>query len=252
MSDSGNMALSEHLQELRQRLIYSVCCLIIGFGVCYTVSGSLMEYLVAPLRSQFDNDLPMIFIGLPEVFFARLKVAFVAALFITSPYLLFQLWSFVAPALYRNERRVFLLFLVGSVALFMAGGAFAYGLVMPLAFKFFLSFSTPDLIAYPTVKLYVSLVLKLAVAFGLAFEVPLICILLVKLGIMSCDAMARQRRWILVGAFVLGAVLTPPDVISQVMLAVPIYLLFELGLWIARRFEKKGMLPRPVIHNKRS
>jgi sec-independent protein translocase protein TatC len=246
------MALSEHLQELRQRLIYSVCCLIIGFGVCYTVSGSLMEYLVAPLRSQFDNDLPMIFIGLPEVFFARLKVAFVAALFITSPYLLFQLWSFVAPALYRNERRVFLLFLVGSVALFMAGGAFAYGLVMPLAFKFFLSFSTPDLIAYPTVKLYVSLVLKLAVAFGLAFEVPLICILLVKLGIMSCDAMARQRRWILVGAFVLGAVLTPPDVISQVMLAVPIYLLFELGLWIARRFEKKGMLPRPVIHNKRS
>jgi len=252
VSDSGNMALSEHLQELRQRLIYSVCCLIIGFGVCYTVSGSLMEYLVAPLRSQFDNDLPMIFIGLPEVFFARLKVAFVAALFITSPYLLFQLWSFVAPALYRNERRVFLLFLVGSVALFMAGGAFAYGLVMPLAFKFFLSFSTPDLIAYPTVKLYVSLVLKLAVAFGLAFEVPLICILLVKLGIMSCDAMARQRRWILVGAFVLGAVLTPPDVISQVMLAVPIYLLFELGLWIARRFEKKGMLPRPVIHNKRS
>jgi sec-independent protein translocase protein TatC len=179
----------------------------------------------------------MIFISLPEVFFARLKVSFVFALFITSPYLLLQLWSFVAPGLYKGERRVFLLFLIGSVVLFITGGVFAYAFVMPLAFKFFLGFAAPDLVAYPTMQLYVSLVLRLAIAFGLAFEVPLICILLVKLGAMSTESMKRQRRWVLVGAFALGAVLTPPDVISQVLLAIPMYLLFELGVFFARRFE---------------
>jgi len=197
-----------------------------------------MDLVVAPLKAQLQADMPMIFISLPEVFFARLKVAFVAALFVTCPYVLFQLWAFVAPGLYRNERRVFLLFLVGSVLLFLVGGLFAYAFVMPLAFKFFLGFSAPDLVAYPTMQLYVSLVLRLAVAFGLAFEVPLICVLLVRLGAISCEAMARQRKWVFVGAFVLGAILTPPDVISQVLLAIPMYLLFELGVAVARRFER--------------
>jgi len=218
----------------------AVLCLVLGFAACYAVSGSLMEWVVSPLKEQLAADVPMIFISLPEVFFAQLKVAFVAALFVTSPYLLFQLWAFVAPGLYQNERRVFMLFLVGSVVLFFIGGLFAYGLVMPLAFKFFLGFSSPDLVAYPTMQLYVSLVLRLAVAFGLAFEVPLICILLVKLGALTCDAMVRQRKWVLVGAFVLGAILTPPDIISQVMLAIPMFLLFELGVVIARRFEQTG------------
>lgn len=237
MSDQERMALTEHIRELRMRLVRAVGCLLLGFAACYALSGELMTVVVAPLKSQLGANMPMVFIGLPEVFFARLKVAFVAALFITSPYLLYQLWAFVAPGLYQNERRVFLLFLVGSILLFVLGGAFAYAFVMPLAFKFFLGFAQPDLIAYPTMQLYVSLVLRLAIAFGLAFEVPLICILLVKLGVMSCAAMARQRRWVLVGAFVLGALLTPPDVISQVLLAIPMYLLFELGVLIARRFE---------------
>jgi sec-independent protein translocase protein TatC len=238
MTQSPVMGLADHLHELRSRVTHSVICLLIGFAACYAISGTLMGYVVAPLKSQLPADMPMIFISLPEVFFARLKVAFVFALFITSPYILYQIWSFVAPGLYRNERRVFLVFLVGSIVLFVSGGVFAYAFVMPLAFKFFLGFASPDLVAYPTMQLYVSLVLRLAVAFGVAFEVPLICILLVKLGVLTCDAMARQRKWVLVGAFVLGSVLTPPDVISQVLLAVPMYLLFELGLLIARRFEQ--------------
>jgi len=233
----ADMALTGHLRELRGRITRSVICLLLGFAACYAVSGMLMDFVVAPLKSQLQADMPMIFISLPEVFFARLKVAFVAALFITSPYLLFQLWSFVAPGLYQDERKVFLLFLVGSIVLFISGGVFAYAFVMPLAFKFFLGFASPDLVAYPTMQLYVSLVLKLAVAFGLAYEVPLVCVLLVKLNVISCDAMRRQRKWVLVGAFVLAAVLTPPDVISQVMLAVPMYLLFELGVLVAHRFE---------------
>ncbi len=232
-----DMALTGHLRELRTRITRSVICLIVGFVACYAISGTLMEIVVTPLKSQLQADMPMIFISLPEVFFARMKISFVAALFVTSPYVLYQIWNFVAPGLYKDERKVFLIFLVGSIVLFVSGGVFAYAFVMPLVFKFFLGFASPDLVAYPTMQLYVSLVLKLAIAFGLAFEVPLICILLVKLGILTCDAMARQRHWVLVGAFVLAAILTPPDVISQVLLAVPMYLLFELGLFVARRLD---------------
>ncbi len=239
MNDQEHMGLTEHLRELRTCLIKAVACLLIGFAACYVLSGTLMDWIVAPLKSQLEADMPMIFISLPEVFFARLKVAFVAALFITSPYLLFQIWSFVAPGLYQNERRAFMTFMISSVCLFVLGGAFAYGFVMPLAFKFFLGFASPDLVAYPTMQLYVSLVLRLAMAFGLAFEIPLICVLLVRFGALTCEAMARQRRWVIVGAFVIGAILTPPDVISQVMLAIPMYLLFELGLFFARRLEKR-------------
>ncbi len=239
MNEQAYMGLTEHLRELRTCLIKAVLCLIIGFAACYALSGTLMDWIVAPLKSQLQADMPMIFIGLPEVFFARLKVAFVAALFITSPYLLFQLWSFVAPGLYRNERRVFLSLMVSSICLFVLGGAFAYAFVMPLAFRFFLGFASPDLVAFPTMQLYVSLVLRLAMAFGVAFEIPLVCVLLVRFGALTCETMARQRRWVLVGAFVVGAMLTPPDVVSQVMLAVPMYLLFEIGLFFARRLERR-------------
>jgi len=232
------MGLTEHLRELRTCLIKAVVCLVLGFAACYVLSGTLMDWIVAPLKSQLEADMPMIFISLPEVFFARLKVAFVTALFITSPYLLFQVWSFVAPGLYQNERRVFMTFMISSVCLFVLGGVFAYAFVMPLAFKFFLGFASPDLVAYPTMQLYVSLVLRLAMAFGIAFEIPLVCVLLVRFGALTCEAMASQRRWVIVGAFVVGAILTPPDVISQVMLAIPLYLLFEVGLFFSRRLEK--------------
>jgi sec-independent protein translocase protein TatC len=241
MSDSTvideRMGLKEHLVELRQRLTYSVICLFATFAVCYGVSETLMDIIMDPLRGQLDADIPMIFISLPEVFFARLKISFVFALFISSPYLLYHLWSFIAPGLYTDERKIFLLFLVGSSVLFMVGGFFSYSFVMPLAFKFFLGFSGPGLDVLPAVQPYVSLVIKLAFAFGLAFEIPLVCILLVKLGVMSTEAMKKQRRWVFVGAFVLGAILTPPDIISQVMLALPVYLLFEIGVFFARRFE---------------
>jgi sec-independent protein translocase protein TatC len=231
------MALKGHLTELRSRLTHSVICLFATFAACYGVSETLMDLVMDPLRGQLDADIPMIFISLPEVFFARLKVSFVFALFISSPYLMYHLWSFVAPGLYVDERKTFLLFLVGSSVLFMTGGFFSYSFVMPLAFKFFIGFSGPGLDVLPAVQPYVSLVIKLAFAFGLAFEIPLVCILLVKLGVMSTEAMKKQRRWVFVGAFVMGAILTPPDIISQVMLAIPVYFLFEIGVFFAQRFE---------------
>ena len=239
MNDSVNdqMGLKEHLVELKQRLIHVLICLFATFAACYGVSETLMDLVMDPLRGQLDADIPIIFISLPEVFFARLKVSFVFALFISSPYLMYHLWSFVAPGLYQGERKIFLLFLVGSSVLFMMGGVFSYSFVMPLAFKFFIGFSGPGLDVLPAVQPYVSLVIKLAFAFGLAFEIPLVCILLVKLGVMSTEAMKKQRRWVFVGAFVMGAVLTPPDIISQVMLAIPVYCLFEIGVFFAQRFE---------------
>lgn len=238
----GSMPLREHLVELHVRLTHALICLFLTFAACYGVSESLMELVVSPLRGKLGAEIPMIYISLPEVFFARLKIAFVFALFISSPYLLYHLWSFVAPGLYLEERKSFLLFLVGSSLLFMLGGVFSYAFVMPLAFEFFLGFSGPGLDVLPSVQPYVSLVIKLAFAFGLAFEVPLVCILLVKIGAMSTQTMKKQRRWVFVGAFVLGAVLTPPDLISQVLLAVPLYILFEIGLFFARGFEKRDAL----------
>lgn len=236
-SVDDQMGLKEHLVELKQRLSYVLICLFATFAACYGISETLMDLVINPLRGQLDSDIPMIYISLPEVFFARLKISFVFALFISSPYLMYHLWSFVAPGLYQGERKIFLLFLVGSSALFMMGGVFSYSFVMPLAFKFFIGFSGPGLDVLPAVQPYVSLVIKLAFAFGLAFEIPLVCILLVKLGVMSTVAMKKQRRWVFVGAFVTGAVLTPPDVISQVMLAIPVYILFEIGVFFAQRFE---------------
>jgi len=236
-SVDDQMGLKEHLVELKQRLSYVLICLFATFAACYGISETLMDLVMNPLREQLDADIPMIYISLPEVFFARLKISFVFALFISSPYLMYHLWSFVAPGLYQGERKIFLLFLVGSSVLFMMGGVFSYAFVMPLAFKFFIGFSGPGLDVLPAVQPYVSLVIKLAFAFGLAFEIPLVCILLVKLGAMSTEAMKKQRRWVFVGAFVTGAVLTPPDVISQVMLAIPVYILFEIGVFFAQRFE---------------
>lgn len=244
MSDSiatetdDRMGLKEHLVELKVRLTHALICLFAVFAACYGVSDTLMDIVVDPLRSQLDADIPMIFISLPEVFFAQLKISFVFALFISSPYLLYHLWSFVAPGLYSGEKKLFLLFLIGSSVLFMIGGFFSYSFVMPLAFGFFIGFSGPGLDVLPAVQPYVSLVIKLAFAFGLAFEIPLVCILLVKLGVMSTEAMKKQRRWVFVGAFVLGAILTPPDIISQLMLAIPVYLLFEIGVFFAKRFER--------------
>jgi len=229
--------LIAHLREMRQRLVYSVVMLLAVFVACYMVSTSLMGYLVAPLQSQMHGDMQMVFISLPEIFFARLKIAFVTALFISSPFIIAQLWLFIAPGLYQHERKFFLLMLVGSSVLFMAGGFFSYSFVMPLAFGFFLGFSTPDIAALPTMQLYVSLVLQLAIAFGLAFEIPLVCVVLAKMGVVSTDTMKQKRPWVFVGTFILGAILTPPDVISQIMLAVPVYLLFEIGLVIAKQFE---------------
>ncbi|OIO61170.1 MAG: twin-arginine translocase subunit TatC [Alphaproteobacteria bacterium CG_4_10_14_0_2_um_filter_63_37] len=226
--------LLEHLRELRKRIIVVMAILAVGVAVCFEYADPLYRVLMAPLVEAMGDSGKLIYTGLPEVFFTYLKVAILAAFILTSPLTFYQIWAFVAPGLYRSEKRGFLAFVVGSVGLFALGAAFAYFLVFPLIFKFFLGFANETIEALPAVKEYLSLVVKLIFAFGVAFEVPLICLVLAKVGILTPRAMAEKRRYVYVGMFVIGALLTPPDVISQVMLAIPMILLFEVGVALAR------------------
>ncbi|RME41226.1 MAG: twin-arginine translocase subunit TatC [Deltaproteobacteria bacterium] len=235
--------LLPHLKELQQRLRWALVVYALGVVVLMNASDEVFRLMTRPLMDALPAGTPMVFLGAPDVFFTYLKVALLASLFATSPFTFYQLWAFVAPGLYRHERRIFLIGFAASVVLFIAGGAFAYFVVFPLAFKFFLGFATDQIHALPAVREYLSLFLKLLFAFGLSFEIPLVMVVLARLGVVDPENLAGKRRHVVVWAFILAAVLTPPDVISQVMLALPMLLLFELGLGLARRQKREASAP---------
>jgi sec-independent protein translocase protein TatC len=231
--------LLEHLIELRNRLMVSVLAILIGFLACYGFAEELFHFLVVPLRKILGPDAKMIYTGLHEAFFTYVKVSFFAGLFLAFPVILSQFWMFVAPGLYKHEKQVFLPFLIITPILFFLGGALAYQFVFPLAFKFFLGFVTPTIEALPSLKEYLSLVIKLIFAFGLVFELPIGLLLLIKAGAISTKGLAEKRKYNIVLAFVAAAILTPPDPFTQVFLAIPIMLMYEISIIIGRRFEKK-------------
>ncbi len=241
--DDKPMPLIEHLMELRTRLLYSVVAFVLCFAVCYYFSGQIYGFLAKPLadilQHQGGGDRRMIFTALYEAFFTYLKVAFFGATFFSFPMWATQLWLFVAPGLYRSEKRAIAPFLIASPFLFVAGAALAYYFIFPLAWKFFISFETaPDSGGLPVqleakVSEYLSLVMQMILAFGIAFQLPVLLTLLCRVGILSVDALKKGRRYAIVGMFVVAAVLTPPDVISQIGLAVPLLLLYELSILAA-------------------
>lgn len=239
--------LLDHLTELRDRLIYAVAALLIAFCICYFFSEEIFGYLVRPLANAFEDQTGrrLIYTGLTETFFTYIKVAFFAGLFLSFPVIANQLWRFVAPGLYRTERRAFLPFLVATPILFFLGGAMVYYLIMPLAWEFFLSFETPGASGGLPIQLearvseYLSLVIKLIFAFGLFFQMPVLLTLLARAGLVTADGLASRRKHAIVVVFVFAALLTPPDVISQVGLAVPGLLLYEISIWLARMMERK-------------
>lgn len=231
--------LLSHLIELRNRLMRAVLAIVIGFFACYGFAEHIYGFLVQPLRDIIGPDAKMIYTGLHKAFFTYLKVSFFAGLFLALPVIMNQLWSFIAPGLYKHEKKAFLPFLLVTPILFFIGGAFAYELIFPLAFKFFLSFTTSQIEALPTVDEYLSLVIKLIFAFGLAFELPVALILLVKAGIATTAGLAKKRRYAIVIAFVAAAILTPPDVFTQVLLAIPIMFMYEISIIGGRMIEKK-------------
>lgn len=226
--------LMPHLRELRRRVMIAGGIYMLGVIVLMNWSAPVFNFMAAPLLAALPPGTPMIFLGAPDVFFTYLKIALLGSLFATSPVTFYQVWAFIAPGLYLHEKRLFSFSVTGSVLLFIIGGAFAYYIVFPLVFAFFLGFATDQIHALPAVREYLALFMKLLFAFGLSFEIPIVLVLATRLGLTTPERLAGQRRYVIVWAFIIAAILTPPDVISQVLLAVPMLALFEIGLLLAK------------------
>ncbi len=241
--DETQAPLLDHLIELRTRLVRCVLMLAVAFAVCFAFADEIFGFLVRPLTAAFPaGEGKLIYTKLYEAFFVELKVSLFAAFFVSFPFLANQLWAFVAPGLYAKEKKAFLPFLLATPVLFTSGAALAYYIVMPTAFRFFLDFEGTrgglQMEALPGTGDYLSLVMQFILAFGISFLLPVLLMLLNRAGIVSREQLVRARRYVIVGIVTVAAVVTPPDVISQLMLAVPLFLLFE-GTLVFMRFTEK-------------
>ena len=238
-----------HLAELRKRLINSFIFLIIFFVGCYFFAEHLYGFLVEPFAKAVKNDgtdRRLIFTALQETFLTYLKVSFFTAFFVTCPYILMQIWKFIAPGLYKHEKIAILPYLVLTPVLFFLGGMLVYYLIMPLAIKFFLSFESTGLSTNLPIQLeakvneYLSLIMKLIFAFGISFQLPVVLSLLARVGLIDSDFLKKRRKYVIVIIFAAAAILTPPDPITQIGLAIPLLILYELSIFSVKIIENKN------------
>lgn len=236
--NSQQQSLMDHLVELRDRLLRMVLAILIVFLSLFAFSEEIFSYVAAPLLSHMPEGTSMIATGVTSPFLVPFKLVMLLSVLVTIPYLLHQVWGFVAPGLYRNEKHLALPLLISSVVLFYCGIVFAYFVIFPILFDFFIGITPEGVEVMTDIGQYLDFVIALFFAFGLAFEVPVATFLLISAGATTPDRLAKKRPYIIIGAFVIGMLLTPPDVISQSLLAVPMWFLFELGLIMSRLFLK--------------
>ncbi len=238
--EDEKLPLTSHLEELRKRLIRILIAVGIGFFACYYFKEYLFKIITQPLVQVLPKNSHMIFTGLPEAFFIYMKIAFFASLFLTSPYIFYQIWRFIAPGLYPAEKRHVIPFVISSTSLFVAGVLFGYFLALPPAFEFFVAFSSDFLKPMISFREYLSFSLKMLLAFGVSFEMPVFIFFMARLGIVNAKMLRKQRRYAILVIFIVAAVLTPsPDAFSQILMAVPLMILYEISIFLSKYAEKK-------------
>ena len=229
-----------HLLELRNRLLRIFIAVLVIFAILFPFSEALYLYISEPLRAFLPSASTMIATEVTSPFLTPFKLTVVSAMFISMPYTLYQLWAFVAPALYQQEKKVAVPLFFASVILFYTGMAFAYYLVFPLVFMFFTSVAPEEISVMPDIRAYLDFVLKLFMAFGLSFQIPIAVVILSWVGTVNPDKLAKKRPYVFVLCFIIGMLLTPPDIISQALLAIPMWLLFEVGILFGRLVSNKS------------
>jgi sec-independent protein translocase protein TatC len=234
------MPLVTHLTELRDKLLRALLAVLLIFIGLFPFANDIYAFVSKPLRALLPPGASMIATEVASPFFTPFKLTLVAAVFLAMPVILYQAWSFIAPGMYRHEKRLAIPLLASSVLLFYAGAAFAYFVVFPLIFAFFTSVAPDDITIMTDINSYLDFVLKLFFAFGLAFEIPIAAVLLIWAGVTTPEALAGKRPYIIVGCFVVGMLLTPPDIISQSLLAIPMWLLFEVGIYFGRLMQRSS------------
>jgi len=238
--DLKEAPLLEHLVELRTRLLRSLIAVGIGFAACYSFAEDLLGILLRPLMQIMPAGSKLIATSLPETFFTIMKLALVAGAFVASPFIFYQLWQFVAPGLYKEERKIIIPVAVASAVCFVGGALFGYFIVFPFGFKFFMEYASDYITVMPTISAYFSLAVTLLFAFGLIFELPVFIFFLTSMGLVSTKALRKFRRWAILLSFVVSALLTPtPDAVNQLLMAGPMVVLYELGIWVSWFVDKQ-------------
>jgi sec-independent protein translocase protein TatC len=242
--EEEKMSLISHLEELKKRLIRILIAVGLGFGVCYLFKDWSFRIITKPLVDAMPAHSSMIFTGLPEAFFIHMEIAFFASLLLTAPYTLFEIWRFISPGLYQNEKKHVFPFIFFSSILFGSGVLFGYFVALPPAFAFFVSFSTDFLKPMISFKEYLSLTLKFLLAFGLSFEMPVFIFFLAKIGVVNAKMLAKQRRYAILIIFIAAAILTPsPDAFSQILMAIPLMFLYEVSIFVAKFARRNKPVP---------
>ena len=239
------MPIVQHLIELRGALLRSVIAIVIFFAILFPFADDIYTFIAAPIVQAIPGS-SLIAIGVISPFLTPLKMSLILAIYVAMPYLLYQLWSFTAPALYRHEKKLILPLLISSTILFYAGLLFSFYIVFPVIFNFLSTVGPASVDFAPDIQYYLDFILKVSFAFGVAFEVPIATILLIMFGATTAERLKKNRAYIIIGSFALGMVLTPPDVISQVLIAIPIWLLFEAGLFFSPFFKVREKNKTPT------